>query len=519
MADWLAGADAVGTGAWLPPALALLIALAGRRRLPPGVPEGLFIAGLSAALLQNYALAPEWGEPGWLLQVGAALLALALLWLLAGRWVESVPAAAQVATDPVHLVRRTLGVHAAIIAGLLATAAAVAALWTTPGPGHGRTLALLIPLLALSAGAAILRRSGELACSALAILLMIARLVLPPATLAAHRGPLAAGLLALAAAALLAAVGAMLHHWRVRTRIARDAPDRLADPPPAYRRTFSAAVVLAAACGAAAPLIATAPLTPLALAAAALAVLTAGHWWRSNPVGALGLALAGGTAVTVPAAWLPGGASNLVLGWALAGAWLVWLSRFWEQQLDAGRPWTTAGRLVPTAARLGCVAAAAAAVWCAAGILAGPWAPAPRAWVRAAAGALLLAQWLMLGRQARRTAAAGLALGAVLALAGALATLHGLVAAGGRAMAPPVLIAAGGLLLALRAGGRRPSDGVAWVDDAWIGGIVPLAAAQVLLLGGAWPPGAGRAALTAGLVVAALVLRRVRRGAARAAAG
>ncbi len=60
------------------------------------------------------------------------------------------------------------------------------------------------------------------------------------------------------------------------------------------------------------------------------------------------------------------GGGGRLIGALLAATFFFWLARFWAQQLDHGRPWTTTGRLIPSV-RTGGVAltfyTGAAAVW------------------------------------------------------------------------------------------------------------------------------------------------------------
>jgi len=50
----------------------------------------------------------------------------------------------------------------------------------------------------------------------------------------------------------------------------------------------------------------------------------------------------------------------MMVGFAIAAGWWTWLSRVWEQQLDNGKAWTTAGRLIPRAKRFAFLSAALA---------------------------------------------------------------------------------------------------------------------------------------------------------------
>lgn len=91
------------------------------------------------------------------------------------------------------------------------------------------------------------------------------------------------------------------------------------------------------------------PVTPLTAWLAALAFLGSGHICGLAPLGAAGLMLAGLGVAAVPRAWLGVQDGSAVIGVSLAALWMLWLARFWVQQLDDGRPWTTTGRLIPAA--------------------------------------------------------------------------------------------------------------------------------------------------------------------------
>jgi len=107
------------------------------------------------------------------------------------------------------------------------------------------------------------------------------------------------------------------------------------------------------------------------------------HW---SPLGALGFGLISLAAAAVAGALVPAtveaGArieyavrlpvlfNSILFALAVMGALWYWLSGFWQQQLHDGQPWTTAGRMIPTARllgfallALGLVVAAQMALW------------------------------------------------------------------------------------------------------------------------------------------------------------
>ena len=159
-------------------------------------------------------------------------------------------------------------------------------------------------------------------------------------------------LLALGAMSLLAVVLALLADWRQRVRVWRTDPAGLTEPPPSHTRLYAVIMVLCGLVGLGAVAAPGSAVTPLANLLAAYAALTVGHRRQSTPGGRLGLALIGLTVITAATAWMPASSANGTLGAALAGLLLTWLARFWQQQLDGGPPWTTAGRLIPVASEL-----------------------------------------------------------------------------------------------------------------------------------------------------------------------
>jgi hypothetical protein len=103
-----------------------------------------------------------------------------------------------------------------------------------------------------------------------------------------------------------------------------------------------------------------------ALLLAGFGCATLAHTQGVLAAGFAGLALFAAAIVAAAAAWLPAGPAlvdvNLFLGFAAAAAHAGWLARFWRQQLQDGAAWTTAGRLIGSAAVVGifCLLAALA---------------------------------------------------------------------------------------------------------------------------------------------------------------
>lgn len=79
---------------------------------------------------------------------------------------------------------------------------------------------------------------------------------------------------------------------------------------------------------------------------AAGAGFTLGHAAQRGELLWIGL-LSVPTAITGTTAWIWPDAAGLTAGLGFATVHYAWLSRFWRQQLDDGRAWTTAGRLIP----------------------------------------------------------------------------------------------------------------------------------------------------------------------------
>ena len=106
----------------------------------------------------------------------------------------------------------------------------------------------------------------------------------------------------------------------------------------------------------------------MAAAALALSILIGWRWSRTVAELALSLwtvSLAGLAATTAQQVIsprssierLPAVHTRVVVGLAGASLLWFWLSGLWRQQLRDGRAWTTAGRLIPLAERVGFLAA------------------------------------------------------------------------------------------------------------------------------------------------------------------
>ncbi|MEW6252005.1 MAG: hypothetical protein AB1716_15295, partial [Planctomycetota bacterium] len=491
-----AGIDPLG--AWLSLGLCVLavaMGLALRRRLPPGVAMGLLIAGLSGLMLLTYLtstmgpadagpqnvttrptasatqpvsdhppLGKAEGEPGVHdpLEFGIVMVGIAAFWLLIAVWtrpaVSVTRAGAAVHETPAgpaearrDLGRRELGSHAAIVCGLLALAAVISPAGSGATVAGGLLLVLALVGL-LAAGLQVWPGTllGRFAGAALAGVLIW--VVVPKGRVVGVQSPMGWLQLLVGGLALALAVAAIMLDWRRRSLIWRMRPEQLTEPPPPRRILHALAVVCAGVVGLSALVLPDRFATPFGMAFAAVATLTVAHRWRVTWFGVAGLALAEVSVITAALAWLPHSPATPLLGWLAAGAYLLWLARLWEQQLNRGEAWTTAGRLIPAAWRLGCIAAggsfAVAAAWVMRGGTAGP----VMSGAACAAGLALLA---LLVRQSTarptRATAGEHAVAALLACLTALATMAPLYAAAvacGWPGSVPVWIALATVLLA-----------------------------------------------------------------------
>ncbi len=195
------------------------------------------------------------------------------------------------------------------------------------------------------------------------------------------------------------------------------------DPPATHPLVHALVLIVVLGVATGATLAPAATLSPLALLLAAYAALAVGHRRPWPAARWLGLALVGGTIVSAALAWTTPRGANLSAGLAVAGVFMQWQARFWSQQLDGGRAWTTTGRLVPVARALAALlilAQLAALALGTAGRL-----PAHGAWVGLLGAAALLLHAMMLTRDAAERRSDGDILLAGVALLAAAWLLHG----------------------------------------------------------------------------------------------
>ncbi|HSW46879.1 MAG TPA: hypothetical protein VLM89_15060 [Phycisphaerae bacterium] len=169
-----------------------------------------------------------------------------------------------------------------------------------------------------------------------------------------------------AIAALIAAFssleGGVFRHRR--THAWPHALDRLTSPPPAwpgfhYSVGIIGVVTLILTC----INISSAWATISAFVAGIAVLAMVGRRWEENladlGVGLMSLGIASLPLLTVPtpehltSAWYANVFGRLVAGLALAAGFWHWLGGVWDQQLDDGRAWTTAGRLISNIRRAG----------------------------------------------------------------------------------------------------------------------------------------------------------------------
>jgi len=219
--------------------------------------------------------------------------------------------------------------------------------------------------------------------------------------------------LAVTLASFTIAQGAIRQHRRVRAW--PDRLSRLAEGYPDWPAFRGAAVVAALAVLLLGCATLTSWLTAPCAAVAAAAALALNHREWSPNLARLGVALTTVAILAVPMPWFAGGADQelattlpVQLNVALFGlAWMTfhwyWLALVWDQQRLDGRPWTTAGRLIPVAHRagffsgvFGLLVAIQMSTWPRA-IVASTSDDTPGRWVAGLAGIIALTGALMIG--------------------------------------------------------------------------------------------------------------------------
>ncbi len=185
--------------------------------------------------------------------------------------------------------------------------------------------------------------------------------------------PSSVGLLALSAGVAASAMTLLAwRHWSYRRWAWLADPRSLLDPPPRPAWVavgVSLPLVIAALSGV---LAAAHPTTPILLAVGCVTAFSALARYSHPGFGALGAVLGAQAVALAPVAWIQSSDAATAGGLGLASLWLLWLARFWDQQLLEGQPWTTSAGLIPTARATGialsvCALIAAIPGVCAAG--------------------------------------------------------------------------------------------------------------------------------------------------------
>ncbi len=176
--------------------------------------------------------------------------------------------------------------------------------------------------------------------------------------LAEHVREVVGVLYALAAADLLVALGLVLAHRRRRMACWLDQPQRLVALQQRSSPVWAVLVAVAfVACAGAAMFHLHAALPPAVLLAA-FACLVAGHVCRWSWASGLGMVFVGQAVTSGVLSWWDAGWLGGVIGLGLSSLYLLWLGRFWRQQLRDGAAWTTTGRMIPIVRRVGFVGVA-----------------------------------------------------------------------------------------------------------------------------------------------------------------
>lgn len=447
---------------WLVPLIALIAAVPAERWLPRGFGAGLFVSGLSALLLRLNATVDNAEAAGFLL--AAILASVGILWMLVAIWIErggGLPTAPD-SVDP-RVVRRTFAIHAAG----MAVAAALAVIWF--GKAAPTYVGVMLLLVVAVAVAATIRISAGLLIARTAMWASIAAIGV--VLLSWHGAAAQAGdvvLLACGAGALLLFLLIILFDWRRRIAVWHSDPRRLVEPPPKHRFAYGLVLMIAILVAVAGVVLRESILTPFAIWLAAYAVLGIGHRAQSDTVGELGLAMIVLVPATAGTAWLPASPANSLIGTALGGALMLWLARFWSQQLNDGRPWTTTGRLIPAARRIGCAVVGLEV------FLATTWVFDERAaaagWQAVPAVLFLFLHGSMLIRDAKNHRDPGIALAGCAAMLALAVPLHGLIVGWGATWSLGAVVGIVAMLIAIRGGAAVTTT---WPTNAYLAAILP----------------------------------------------
>lgn len=500
-------------------ALALaFVALLGRRGMPAGLGEGTFIAAVSGGAVLLLAV----NSDGSLSRAafGHVLTGLTVLWYAISRFAARLEPTTRSrgvspAEDEAERQRSLVWAYAALVCGF---AAVVNISSASNLPAWATDYAVL---LVLSVLVWVFRTGSWSPYPAIALLVFLLVIVIPGESLRGHASAWGVGLNAAGLLCLVVVVGTVLLDWRRRRRQWLEEPERLVETLPARRVLLGVLVGVCVLVGLGGVLLRGAWFTPPAVWLAGLACLVIGHvrtWpWASE----IGLGLVAEGIISASLAWLTPGWPGAVFGLCLAGGYLLWLARFWDQQLNDGEAWTTAGRLIPISRRLGYAISMGAVAAAMGAIAAGDFAT-QNVWMTGLTVLLLLGGMSLLvrdGFEHRQSGAAASACVVTLAAAGpGCALLSGLL---GMHVLLVVGIAAGMFLLALRVaasagryGAADARSGCYTVYIAYLGGMLPV----VVLFALSWRGLTVQTALALVFAIAAvLVGAMVLRGAGRVA--
>lgn len=483
----------------------MLVAAAriGRTILPAGVSEGLFVAGLSgAALLAATLTAANPGEAERRALLAASGLCAA--WVLS----SAVRDRRELADDSA---RATAFVYLGACCGSVAVGLTLAGLAESGSLPRvtGVTAAAIMLTATIVWGAR--RRAAHAVRLAAVLTILISVLLSHPHWIVRQRSAiaLAAGLAAVASLTLIAVEGALA--WRDRRRSWLSDPTRLSAAP---RRLAGIGVTVPLLACASLILVSLRPtwtLAPFAAFLGGIATLYTFHRRGSACVGELGLGLIACVVVLLGPAWLPSSgaknpaaavAAHALIGTAVAALHMLWLSRFWRQQLLSDQAWTTTGRLVPAARRLAqhlCLACVALTI----AILRLSDRADLADWRVLTAGVLAAAAACAVLRDGERSAsAAGVLCAWPAVLSGVFLLGQAVTVSLGVSQGWALLAAAATvpILVTARSNAPRTEDQRSFGADCWSLGVLPAAVIYM----GVWPR-AGVASRWSWMIAAALV--------------
>lgn len=267
---------------------------------------------------------------------------------------------------------------------------------------------------------------------------------------------LALGLLSFVPIALLTT-----RRWLKRRAAWLHRPEALLESPSRPTWALVSVVLVHVAIATAAAVAPPAPLTPFALALAAIAAYACLHRYQREPLGVLATLLLIEAVALIPPAWFAAISQMYLVGLGLANLYLLWLARFWQQQLLGHTAWTTSGALIPTIRALADTLSAAAFV--ASGAFSGAASESLLSdqIARAFAALLFVAAALRTARDAAEGRSdAGLLATAFLMLAAAFPLAHLVAGFLGRSPALGSVVSAAGLGWSLIVWRRAPLGGL-----------------------------------------------------------